>query len=373
MGHEVNMVTSWREQNGRKSWFVTYEEGIRVHWLPVPYSNQMNYNQRILSFLKFAWGAAHKAASLPADVVFATSTPLTIILPGVYSARRQNVPMVFEVRDLWPEVPIAMGAIKNPILIKLAYVLERIAISSAASFVTLFDRAKVSLIEKGVDKKYIKVIPNGADLDLFSMGNGEKIRESLQCSSKTILILYAGTFGRVNGVNYIVDLANQLRTDKRFLFLLIGDGVEKNLVLNQAAKYNILDQNLFIKDCLPKREIVDYLAAADIAISTVIPLKILEGDSANKVFDGLAAGRLIAVNHGGQLKKLLVATGAGIQLSQNISVAAKQLQELAEHPERLAKAKLAARKLAEQHFSRDRLAEQLEHVLVEAVNNYSDS
>ena len=110
MGHEVNMVTSWREPDGRNDWFTTDEAGIQVHWLPVPYSNHMSYNQRIASFFKFAWGAARKAATLPADVVFATSTPLTISLPGVYAARRQKVPMVFEVRDLWAELPIATVA-----------------------------------------------------------------------------------------------------------------------------------------------------------------------------------------------------------------------------------------------------------------------
>ena len=116
MGHEVNIITSWRTPDNRKDWFVTNESGAQVHWLPVNYSNHMSYNERIKSFIKFAWFAARKAASLPTDVVFATSTPLTIALPGAYAARRLQVPMVFEVRDLWPELPIAIGALKNPVM-----------------------------------------------------------------------------------------------------------------------------------------------------------------------------------------------------------------------------------------------------------------
>jgi thioesterase domain-containing protein len=81
-GHEVNMITSWREDDGRKGWFETEEAGIRVHWLPVPYSNKMGFRERINAFIRFAFGAARKAASLPADLVFATSTPLTIALSG---------------------------------------------------------------------------------------------------------------------------------------------------------------------------------------------------------------------------------------------------------------------------------------------------
>ena len=114
MGHQVNMITSWRDPDGRNSWFSTNEDGINVHWLPVPYSNSMSYSQRLFSFFRFAILSARKAASLPADVVFATSTPLTIVLPAFYASRCQSVPMVFEVRDLWPELPIAMGALRNP-------------------------------------------------------------------------------------------------------------------------------------------------------------------------------------------------------------------------------------------------------------------
>ena len=367
MGHEVNVVTSWRDSDGRKDWFTTDEAGMRVYWLPVPYSNHMSYNRRIASFFKFAWGAARKAASLPADVVFPTSTPLTIALPGAYAARCQKVPMVFEVRDLWPDVPIAMGALTNPIMIRASLLLEQFAIKNADAFVALFDRARDSLIAKGVRNDLIEVIPNGSDLQLFGAGNGQMIRQKLGCSPETNLILYAGAFGRVNGVSYIVDLANQLRRDARFKFLLIGDGFEKGTVLRQAKEANLLGENLFFEDQVSKSAIVDYFAAADICMSTVMPLKILEGDSANKVFDGLAAGKLVATNHGGQLTNLLEKTGAGVHLDHDFSVAARQLQDYADYPERLTKAKIAARKLAEDYFSRDKLAIKLEEVLLRTV------
>ena len=124
VGHELNIVTSWREADGRKGWFVTDEAGIKVHWLPVPYSNRMGFNERILAFFKFALLSAHKAASFDSDIVFATSTPLTIALPAVYAARRRKVPMVFEVRDLWPDVPYAMRALNNNFVFWAAEQLE---------------------------------------------------------------------------------------------------------------------------------------------------------------------------------------------------------------------------------------------------------
>src|SRR5689334_16023076 len=75
-GHEVHMVTTWREPTERKGWFVTEEAGIKVHWLPIRYSNHMNFVQRLMAFLRFAWASSLKAASLPGEVVLATSTPL---------------------------------------------------------------------------------------------------------------------------------------------------------------------------------------------------------------------------------------------------------------------------------------------------------
>ena len=124
MGHEVTVITSWREPHKNSSWFESNESGIKVYWLPVVYSNNMGFLQRVIAFIKFAFFSAVKASSIESDIVFASSTPLTIALPAVFSSFRLRVPMVFEVRDLWPDMPIAMGILKNPFLIYLAKLLE---------------------------------------------------------------------------------------------------------------------------------------------------------------------------------------------------------------------------------------------------------
>ena len=121
------MITSWREPSDKSSWFQTNEAGINVRWLPVEYTNKMSFSNRIKAFFKFAFESARKAAQIECDLVFATSAPLTIALPAVYASKKQNIPMVFEVRDLWPELPIAMGALKNPISRFLAHKLEKFA------------------------------------------------------------------------------------------------------------------------------------------------------------------------------------------------------------------------------------------------------
>eukprot|EP01032_Pedospumella_encystans_P038340 gene38340-43430_t len=117
-GHDVHVVTS--SSNLESRGWCTYEvDGMTVHALRVPYNNTMSYPRRIWSFLSFALRSGFYARRLRGDLVYATSTPLTIAIPGVV-ASWPKIPMVFEVRDLWPEVPIALGAIRGRVLTMLA-------------------------------------------------------------------------------------------------------------------------------------------------------------------------------------------------------------------------------------------------------------
>ena len=106
------------------SWRTTSEEGITVHWAPVPYAQRMGYARRVVAFLHFALAATMRAARLRGDVIFATSTPLTIAIPALLASAVRRVPFVFEVRDMWPDVPIALGAVRNPRVVRAARWLE---------------------------------------------------------------------------------------------------------------------------------------------------------------------------------------------------------------------------------------------------------
>lgn len=368
-GHDVTVVTSWQEPRDSRDWFTSTEDGIAVHWLPVPYSNAMDFSDRVRSFARFAFGAAERAAQLPCDVIVATSTPLTIALPGVYAARRRRVPMVFEVRDLWPEMPIAVGALRNPLAKAAAYRLERWAYQSAAAVVALSDDMADGVRKQHPTVADLTVIPNAADLELFRPDpeRGQLLRRRLGVRDDQLLVTYAGTFGVVNDVAYLVRLAAELRKDDRFHFLTVGAGRQLQDVRALAENLGVLRRNLTMMDGLPKAEMPDVLAATDIATSLFAPIKEMEANSANKFFDGLSAGCGMAVNYGGWQATLLEETGAGLRLSREISVAARQLQALAEDRGRLAQMRKASRRLAEERFSRDRLAMQFEQVLERAV------
>jgi glycosyltransferase involved in cell wall biosynthesis len=369
-GHEVQMVTSRRSGEGR-GWTETGEAGIRVHWCPVPYSNHMSFSRRIRAFLDFCRWSAAKAAQLPGDVLFATSTPLTIALPAACAARRKRIPMVFEVRDLWPETPIAVGALKSRPAIAAARWLERFAYRHSTRIVALSPGMKDGVVAAGYPAEGVTVIPNSCDLDLFRVDPhlGWQFRERFDWLGDRPLVVYTGALGIINDVGYLARLAAAIRPiDPELRIAVVGEGREEDKVRRIAEELGVLGQNFFMLPAAAKRDMPAVLSAADVATSTVLPIPALEANSANKVFDALAAGRPIAINHEGWLADLIRRTGCGLVLDgRDAEKAARDLIAAVRNPFWLAKSRAAAARVAENQFSRDKLAWDLESVLVDAV------
>ena len=208
-GHEVHMVTSDRERSGAP--YQTDEAGINVTWIPVAYSNTMGALSRIRAFADFAWKSSRIAAKIDGDIVFATSTPLTIAIPGVYASKRRKIPMVFEVRDLWPEMPIAMSVLRDPVSKFLARKLERFAYRNSAHIVALSPGMKEGVVKQGYPESRVSVIPNGCDTEEFDVdpARGLAFRAQYDWLQDRPLVVYVGTIGAVNGVSYLADLARQ--------------------------------------------------------------------------------------------------------------------------------------------------------------------
>jgi len=375
-GHSVRMITSPAHMPKQYQTLTQTTEikidGISVLIIPVAYSNAMSFSQRIMAFVRFAALASYHAMRQPSDVIYATSTPLTIAIPGIAAKLWRRIPMVFEVRDLWPELPIAVGALKNPVFRWAALALEWIAYHAAAHVVALSPGMAEGVIKRGIPASRVTVIPNSSDVDKFDVPpeTGSPIREALGITPDQPLVVYTGTFGLINNVGWLVDLAAAMRTiapDVRFL--LVGSGAEWEKVGQKAHERGVLDQNLTVWEPVPKEEMPAIFSAATVATSLFQPLPPMWNNSANKFFDALAAGTPIAINYGGWQSDLLNETGAGIVLPEgDINAAARQLADFVRDAERLQGASAAARSLAYTRFNRDTLALQLENVLKQAVS-----
>jgi glycosyltransferase involved in cell wall biosynthesis len=367
-GHEVHVVTTdTLAPRAALSWRTTVENGVHVHRLPVPYRNAMSYRRRMWSFAHYALGSARLATRLHPDVVLATSTPLTVAIPGVVAARTRRVPFVFEVRDLWPELPIEIGALRNPVARWLAFALARTAYRNAAHVIALSPGMAEGVAAQGYPPERITVIPNGCDTEVFTVPDDEarSFRAELPWLGDRPLITYAGTFGVVNGLDHLVRIAaRMLEIDPEVRFLLVGDGRTYEDVREFAGRLGVLDRNLFLMTGVPKSAMPRILAASTVVTSLFLPLDGMRHNSANKFFDGLAAGRPVAVNYGGWHADLLTEHGAGLVLDPaDAELGAQALARVVHDDAWLAAAGASARALADREFSRDLLAGRFEAVL----------
>lgn len=346
-------------------------KGIPTIVIDVPYSNEMSFLRRTWAFFAFAFLASFQTMRQPTDIIFATSTPLTIAIPALLGKLWRRVPMVFEVRDLWPEMPIAVRALRNPILKASARLLEWLAYRSSEHVIALSPGMAEGVQRRGISPDRVTIIPNSSDVDLFDVSpeSGERIRAELSLNPDQSLILYAGTFGLINNVSYLVDVAHHMREiNPDCHFLLIGSGAKAKEIRQKAQSHGVLGHNLTIWSQRAKSDMPAILSATTIATSVFLPIKEMENNSANKFFDALAAGRPIAINYGGWQADLLCETGAGLVLpTDDPYEAAQTLNHALQSVDWLESARSAARRLARERFDRDLLYAKLRDVLESAV------
>lgn len=365
-GHRVTLITSSArfDPGGGSGVQRTEIDGIDVVVLPVPYRGSMSYRQRLRAFAAFALQASRWAVRTDADVIFASSTPLTIAVPAMLGSAARRVPMVFEVRDLWPELPIAVGALRNPAAIWGARLLERLAYVCADQVVALSPGMADGIARVGVPRSRIHVIPNACDVEAFDVDPAEA-RRYVECRvpGEGPLVVYAGSFGLMNDAAWLVDVAST-SPDVRFAF--VGDGPGRGALLERAHGLH----NVSVLPTIPKQEIPYLLRGATLATSLFLPLPEMEHNSANKFFDALAAGTPVAINYGGWQAQLLERSGAGLVLPRgDVRQAAAMLRRAVFDRMWQRRASVSARTLACEQFDRERLARRTLDIVERAASD----
>ncbi|MDK7199779.1 glycosyltransferase family 4 protein [Corynebacterium amycolatum] len=357
-GHEVTMIC------GRDEAMDKTVDGIHVRRLAIPYRNEMSKRERIVSFFNFLVRASAVAARVPADVIYASSTPLTVAVPGIVAKFTQRAPLVAEIRDLWPEVPIKLGYLNNPVAIFLAKQLEK-AFYAASSEVVALSPSMADGVKEVAPKKCVTVIPNASDFERFDVPADQRAAfRKEQGWGDDVVAVYAGGFGMSYQLEWLVDLAAQLRRDgvENVRFVLLGQGSDSD-ALYQRAENAGLDADAMFLGRQPKEDVAKYVSAADIALSPLRDDPCLEGNSLNKVFDAMAASRPVVFNHGGWLEEAATEHDAGWRLSRDIPAAAKRFAEIISDRDEMRAAGQRNRELGEKRFARDSLYSQLIEVL----------
>ena len=372
-GHKVYLITSKRDdyQLQKNGW--TKENGIDVYWTPVSYSNKMGFLRRIFSFLLFSIKSLKVTLSIDADIIYATSTPLTIAIPAIIYSKLKSKPMIFEVRDLWPEIPIAVGALKSPFTRFLALYLEKLAYKNSKKIIALSDGMRSGIIKKGYPANKINVITNLSNTRAYEEIDKNKdygIRiHNYYPEPLDKLVIYTGAFGHVNDVNYLIKIAGVLKNiNNKIKFIIAGEGVEQQNIYSISKELGVLNSSVFIIDPLEKSKIPLLYSKASIVSSLFINLEELWNNSANKFFDGLAAGKPIMINYSGWQRSLLEKYNAGFYVPfDDYLKGAEILNKIVNNDELNKNMGHAAKKLADQHFAIEIQYPKFENVLKSVI------
>jgi len=371
-GHEVHVIAAERSGHGR-GWRETCEDGIRVHWFPMKYSNHMSFKRRLVAFFQYAYVAARKGLTLPGDVVIAVSTPLTVALPGAYLAHKKKIPIVLEVGDLWPEIPIAIGALRSRLSIAAARWLARFAYRHAAHVAAHSPGMKAGVVAAGYPEDQVTYVCANCNPARFQVPDevGRHFRRQRAWLGERPLVVYGGAIGMVNGVEYLARLAAAVRKrDPEVRFLIVGTGREEDKVRREAQRLGVLDETFFMEQSVPKKDMPALLSAADIATSVFIDVKELWSNNANKLSDALGAGRPIAINHEGWLADMIRETGCGLVWHpHDVDSAADSLVAALRDQKWLASARAAARRVAAELFNADEMAARYESILLRVADH----
>lgn len=362
-GHTVTMVcgSKVRGQTGLEQPFKNSVrrgsvEGMDIIEFDLGYGNELGFARRMVVFAKFALRSIGVALREPADVVFATTTPLTAGIPGIFARWVRRKPFVFEVRDLWPELPREMGVIRNPILLSAMSLLEWASYRSADRLIGLSPGIVRGIEKRGVSSDRITMVPNGCDLQLF--GGTQKAWRPPSVRDDQLMAVFSGTHGNANGLDAVLDAAAVLKARGRndVRLVLIGDGGEKAR-LQQRTQAEGLDAVIFLNP-VPKTELTGLLAGADLGLQILrnVPAFYF-GTSPNKFFDYIAAGLPVLNNYPGWLAEMIGENACGYAVPPNDPEAfADALISAAEDREGLEVMRKRAQDLAASRFARPKLA-----------------
>jgi len=340
-GHAVRMVTAGE---GTRT-----EDGIDVVGVRGAYADYMRATampnlRRMLAFARFAAGATVAAMRGPRpDVIYATSPPLTMALPALAASLRWRAPLVFEVRDLWPEAPIQMGALRNPLARRLARALERLVYARSTRLIALSPG-----IQAALPAGRSVLVPNSADLDLFDPAPPQG----------RFQVAYFGAMGEANDLTAAVEAA---RLVPDVSFVLMGDG-KRRPELERSAPGNVS----FTSGS--KEEVARLTSESSACLTLFKDVPVLATNSPNKLFDTFAAGRAAIVNMDGWMRELVEQNEAGVYVrAGDAADLAEKVAWLRDNPAETARMGANARALAEREFGRDELAARALGVLEEAA------
>ena len=375
-GHEISVLAGMMpDHTGRKrpeykaKKFAFKKQGdINVYRCHVSESYNKNVLGRALGYLTFTWFALW-AGLLKVkgkfDLVIVTSPPIFLGIVGYILSKFKRIPMIFEIRDLWPDGVIETGMIKNKLLILILEWMERF-LYRKANLITVLTPAfrKVLKEKKNVNPDKIIYIPNAADFSIPENLEGKfdriDFRNRIRINDKFVII-YVGAHGIANGLHQILDTAELLK-DTNVVFLLIGKGIQRNELIENAKKRGI--NNVIFLEPVSRSEVFKYILAADMGTSVLAKNDIYKTIYSNKTFDYMSCKKPILLAIDGISRELIEEADAGVFIDpENPADFAAKIRTCLKNPERIKEQGENGYNYARKNFERNTLANSYQHAI----------
>lgn len=339
---------------------------LRTAYFTTP-RNRSKWTQ-LLSYLTFIPAVLVSGLRAgPVDVVFVTSPPLFPAISAIFLARLRRARLVFDIRDLWPDELVACGAAAEASSsVGWLRRLER-WIYRSADLVTCTTRSFIeTVVARGVPRECTLFVPNGADLSLFQpRPPREDLRRELGLGGRFV-VMYVGLLGIKHGLETVLHTAARFRGDEGIVFVFVGSGPREEDLRRQASETGL--ENCRFVPARPLNEIPDFLATADICITTLLPEPYLEKIIPVKLYEYMACGKPIVASLAGEGARILAESGAGFGTAPGDDEAAARAIRTLQGDETL-RAVMARRGPAfvARGYSREEGARRLEEAMIEQV------
>lgn len=376
-GHMVIIFASGFDHSTRQYLKIKPEEkmrveeydGVRFVWInTIPYYG--NNWRRVMNMLSYGWRVIGCSRGLPKpDAVIGSSMHPFAALAGWGLARRHKAKFIFEVRDLWPQTAVDMGAMKkNSLPAKLLYAWEKFMYNKAEKIIVLLPHAKDYVTSRGVDSAKVVWLPNGVNFERFDhpvpLEPRSEVSKVFEQYREKFKVVYTGAHGVSDGLDLVVEAAKLVQEKSENIhFILIGEGTEKSRLKQKAAIFGLA--NITFCKPIPKQAVPSALLAADCLVFPVRNFNIYSfGISFNKSFDYLASAKPV-VMAGNPRNNIVLDANCGISVeSENPEALAEAIIEISQLTEQ-ERRKLGrnGRRYVEQFHNIKILAKNLEHLL----------
>jgi len=370
-GHQVTVVTCTpNHPRGtvypgyrNRLWQREKREGIDIIRLGTYITANEGFARRSLGYLSFLIACTWAAPFLPrADVLITTSPQFFNGLAGYPVKLMKRIPWVLEIRDLWPESVLAVGAVRNRLLIRFLSALERFAYRKCDHIVPVTEAFRRDIVGKGIAPEKISVVRNGVDFSLFTgHSDAQHLRARLGLEGKFV-VSYVGTHGMAHGLETVLDAATQLRGHANIAFLLVGDGAERQRLLGLRDQLAL--NNVTMLEQQPKELMPQIWALADASLVLLRKLPLFETVIPSKIFESMAMGRPIILGVRGEAREIVEEGRAGLVIEPESSASlCAAVLKLADNPALAHQLGANGQRYVTAHFDRRALARRFEGVL----------